>query len=188
MSCCTNNSWELLSSLADSDIPDIFDEEFIKSALEYDRSQGFQPVSPVLHPAFNDASWLDDIPVLNKEDLEMKELRSQALVPGPKTVDIGDVLDLEETILHHIRRAADWYTTHGPAPRTLEERWTREDLTAEVIVLLIYYQIIFFGDDSVSPWQFTFYTAQIKDLQDNRYCTMCGMLMSEWCLQVVPRS
>ena len=161
-----------------------FDESFLADSLTFDIATGFEPVSPLLHPT-DDTAWLTELPVIDPREEEMKDLARRANARGPEAVPYLSIIDVEETVLNHIKKAAQWYTEHGPAPRTFEERWKcPHDL--DTIIFLIYLQVIFFGDVSLTPWQLTFYTELVSPAQ-YRVCPLCQMYESPWCQNVVPK-
>ena len=161
-----------------------FDENFLMDSLTFDVATGFEPVSPLLHPTDNTA-WFAELPVVDPLEEEMKDLARKANARGPEAVPYLEIIDVEETILNHIKKAAQWYVEHGPAPRTLEERWKCPH-DVDAIIFLIYLQVIFFGDTSLTPWQITFYT-ELVNPEQYRICPLCQMYESPWCQNVVPK-
>ena len=157
--------------------------------MEFDQAFGFKDVSPVIVPStlpHHDSSvdWLSAIPVIDPFEEEMKLLAARANLRSLKVVTLRHHIDFEETILHHIRGAASWYTKNGPAPRTLDERKKNRSST-DVICYLIFLQISFFGDDSLTPWQFTIYTELSSCLNRYTVCALCNMPEGTWCKDVV---
>jgi len=160
-----------------------FDENFITKALEFDTAMGFKPVSPCIHPR-NPDSWLAAIPTVDQPSTEMQDLASRAQEPGPKTILLKDLINYEETVLHHIKENAKYYTTFGPAPMNLEER-NKSIGDASWVCYLIYLQVIFFGDISLTPWQTTFYYELAGDVLPKKICPICKMIEGPWCQEVV---
>ena len=157
--------------------------------LPFDTALGYEPVSPCLHP--NDPNaWLDHIPVLGEEKRKpAPKINIQKVTPPPnKYVHLFNLVDMEETAYLHVKKAAEWFTENGPAPTTLEERWSHFDCDKEVIYMLIFMQHFFYGEDSISPWQKT-YLFELQDIIRSRVqCNFCGSPAFEWCQLVVPRS
>jgi hypothetical protein len=97
-------------------------------------------------------------PVRDLYARELEELAARAnITTTKKIVTLQRMMDPEETMLHHIRRSANWLVQNGPAPRTLYER-KASPLDTNNILYLLFLQVTFFGDISLTPWQFTFYT------------------------------
>ena len=163
----------------------MFTQEFHDNSMEFDSALGFELISPVLHPT-DDLTWLEAIPVVPYRFEELEELRRDSQVKGPKTVNIANLINTVETMVHHLRGVADWYVQYSPAPRTLEERWQTPQYCPD---FLINYQIEFFGDNSLSPWQSTYFEELRQRLIDSTdICHFCGMVKGPWCSQVVPQS
>ena len=89
----------------------------------------------------------------------MQDLADRAQAVGTTTILLQDLINYKETVLHHIKENAKFYTTFSPAPRTLEEQY-KSNGDASWICYLIHLQIIFFGDISLTPWQLTYYSEQ----------------------------
>jgi len=106
-----------------------------------------------------------------------------------KVVEITEVINAMESTLFHLKSAAQWLTDNGPAPRTLDEQWTMPQRDMRYVFLLIYYQAVFFGLESLSPWQYNYYADLLDDVcRSNQCCMLCRMLVAPWCTKVVVRS
>ena len=172
----------------DHHIPSSFEEDTITNAMEFDQAFRFKDVSPVVVPSSlphdDSVAWLSAIPVIDPFEEEMKLLATRANLRSLKVVTLCCHIDFEETILHHIRGVASWYTKNGPAPRTLDERKKNRN-GMDIICYLIFLQISFFGDDSLTPWQFTIYTKLGSCLNHYTVCALCNMPEGTWCKDVV---
>lgn len=168
------------------DLPDLsaLEDDFVAKSLEFDSAMGFEPISPCILPA-DPASWLAPLPIDTKPFEEMQELEDRAQVKGPKTILLKDLINYEETVLHHIKENAKFYTTFGPAPRNMEERH-KSNGDIGWICYLIYLQTIFFGDTSLTPWQITYYYELASDVLSKKSCPICKMIEGPWCQEMVP--
>ena len=168
----------------------VFDVDYLDQSMEFDSALGFEVVSPVIIPSDDDLmntnldSWLDTIPVIDPFTKEMEELAETAYIRSPNIVTLKSGINVEETIVHHIRGSARWLLNHGPAPRTADKR-KKDPRTAEVICYLIYLQVCFLSDISLSPWQYTFFTELDGLLDSYAICPLCRMYMGSWCNDVV---
>jgi hypothetical protein len=161
-----------------------FNENQLAESIEYDRLMGFEPVSPIIHP--NDpTSWLVPIPPAPTFFEDIQELAKQAYAPGPKTVQFDSVINLESTIYYHTQQQARYFLAAGSAPKTLDERHKNSG-DGSWICYLIYLQIIFFGPDSLTPWQYTFFT-ELGDILSKDTCSFCKMIPGPWCSEIVLR-
>ena len=167
-----------------------FDVDFLDQSMEFDSALGFEAISPVIVPADKDLMntnldhWLDAIPVINPFAKEMEELAETANIRHPNVITLKSGINVEETIIHHIRGSARWLLNHGPAPRTADER-KKDPRTAEMICYLIYLQVCFLGDASLSPWQYTFFTELDGLLDCYAICPLCRMYTGSWCNDIV---
>ena len=153
-------------------------------SLDFDTALGFEPISPVLHPSAPDA-WLQNIPDYEESHRERRALQQITEHSGFKVVEVKDLIDPEETILFHIKSAADWLVANGPAPKTLDEWWMRSNTPEKQVFLLIYYQRVFFGHDSLSPWQIDYLGDYWDEVMGHSHCMLCGMILAPWCYKVV---
>ena len=170
------------------DIIPFYGRDIDAESLPFDTTMGFEPVSPNLHP--NDpSSWLDNIPVIgeDKRGAAPNTQRKRSIPMEKKSVLLASIVDYQETSFLHVRRSIEWYLDNGPAPSTLSERWKKPDTDKETIYFLIIFQSIYYGEDSLSPWQ-TNYLFRLHGLMlDRPKCPFCGSVVFSWCNEVVPR-
>ena len=114
----------------------------------------------------------------------MQDLADRAQAVGTTTILLQDLINYEESVLHHIKENAKFYTTFGPAPRTLEEQY-KSNGDASWICYLIHLQILFFSDISLTPWQLTYYSELAIDVLSRKLCPICKMIEGPWCQEVV---
>ena len=179
----------------------MFNNDFMDNSFVFDNALSFQDISPILvpreqipteleegeipiKPVDDLLNWLDTIPITNPYSAEMKRLATHANAPSPKVVTLTHHIDYTETILQHIKGAAKCLTDFGPAPRMLDE-WVQMGRKMDWVCFLIYLQIQFFSNKSLTPWQYTLYTKTAKVLTSYTICPLCNMYGGPWCQDIV---
>ena len=180
----------------------MFDNDFEQNAAAFNNILGFQDISPLLVPNYklppnipenetpvnlttnNLVAWLNSIPIANPYSKEVRDLAITANAPGPAVTTLKGHINFEETILHHIKGTAKWFSSQKPTPRCNSERWQDKRSMAQ-ICHMIYLQVIFLGDESLNPWQTTFYMELSDSMNEYKVCSFCNMLQGSWCKDIV---
>ena len=103
-----------------------------------------------------------------------------------RNVHIEDLIDMQETAYLHVKKSIEWYLDNGPVPTTMQERWRMDYANREVIFFLIVFQVVYSGENSLSPWQIN-YLCRLHDfIYKHPKCLFCSSVMFTWCHNVVP--
>ena len=180
----------------------MFDNNFKQNTAAFNNILGFQDISPLLVPHYklppddpengalinsttnNLVAWLNSIPITDPYSKEIHNLTISANAPSPAVTTLKGHVNFKETILHHIKGTAKWFSSQKPAPRGNSERW-QDKRSMVQICHMIYLQVIFLGDKSLNPWQLTFYMELSDSMNEYKVCSFCNKLQGSWCKDIV---